>query len=113
MRDKFRRCLHHLGTPNTIGRSEKKKNFIKFENLNLKLFYNDHVCLKLMNMVHDSLFDVTKEYNKVYSVNFLEMLLKVIQLNIKMLKLMIKSYNSSKMTIQFGLDVTRIFSREN
>ena len=111
----------HLGNPpNTFDWQirDKKKNFIKFENLNPKLFYNDHVGLKLdeyVCLIHCPMSD--KEYNKVYSVNFLGNVVEgnpIKYLNVEiddMKKATISSLKNDE-PVWFGCDVSKHFHRD-
>ena len=111
----------HLGNPPNIFDwqiRDKKKNFIKFENLNPKLFYNDHVGLKLdeyVCLIHCPMSD--KEYDKVYSVNFLGNVVEgnpIKYLNVEiddMKKATISSLKNDE-PVWFGCDVSKHFHRE-
>ena len=111
----------HLGNPpNTFDWQirDKKKNFIKFENLNPKSFYNDHVGLKLdeyVCLIHCPMSD--KEYNKVYSVNFLGNVVEgnpIKYLNVEiddMKKATISSLKNDE-PVWFGCDVSKHFHRD-
>ena len=111
----------HLGNPpNTFDWQirDKKKNFIKFENLNPKSFYNDHIGLKLdeyVCLIHCPMSD--KEYNKVYSVNFLGNVVEgnpIKYLNVEiddMKKATISSLKNDE-PVWFGCDVSKHFHRD-
>ena len=111
----------HLGNPPNIFNwqiRDKKKNFIKFENLNPKSFYSDHVGLKLDNyvcLIHCPMSD--KEYNKVYSVNFLGNVVEgnpIKYLNVEiddMKKATISSLKNDE-PVWFGCDVSKHFHRD-
>ena len=111
----------HLGNPpNTFDWQirDKKKNFIKFENLNPKSFYNDHIGLQLdeyVCLIHCPMSD--KEYNKVYSVNFLGNVVEgnpIKYLNVEiddMKKATISSLKNDE-PVWFGCDVSKHFHRE-
>ena len=111
----------HLGNPpNTFDWQirDKKKNFIKFENLNPKSFYNDHIGLKLdeyVCLIHCPMSD--KEYNKVYSVNFLGNVVEgnpIKYLNVEiddMKKATISSLKNDE-PVWFGCDVGKHFHRD-
>ena len=111
----------HLGNPpNTFDWQirDKKKNFIKFENLNPKLFYNDHVGLKLdeyVCLIHCPMSD--KEYNKVYSVNFLGNVvegnpIKYLNVEIEDMKKATISSLKNDEPVWFGCDVSKHFHRD-
>jgi len=111
----------HLGNPpNTFDWQirDKKKNFIKFENLNPKSFYSDHIGLKLNEyvcLIHCPMSD--KEYNKVYSVNFLGNVVEgnpIKYLNVEiddMKKATISSLKNDE-PVWFGCDVSKHFHRD-
>ena len=111
----------HLGNPpNTFDWQirDKKKNFIKFENLSPKSFYNDHIGLKLdeyVCLIHCPMSD--KEYNKVYSVNFLGNVVEgnsIKYLNVEiddMKKATISSLKNDE-PVWFGCDVSKHFHRD-
>ena len=111
----------HLGNPpNTFDWQirDKKKNFIKFENLNPKSFYNDHIGLKLdeyVCLIHCPMSD--KIYNKVYSVNFLGNVVEgnpIKYLNVEiddMKKATISSLKNDE-PVWFGCDVSKHFHRD-
>ena len=111
----------HLGNPpNTFDWQirDKKKNFIKFEYLNPKSFYNDHIGLKLdeyVCLIHCPMSD--KEYDKVYSVNFLGNVVEgnpIKYLNVEiddMKKATISSLKNDE-PVWFGCDVGKHFHRD-
>ena len=111
----------HLGNPpNTFDWQirDKKKNFIKFENLNPNSFYNDHIGLKLdeyVCLIHCPMSD--KEYNKVYTVKFLGNVIEgnpIKYLNVEiddMKKATISSLQNDE-PVWFGCDVSKHFHRE-
>ena len=111
----------HLGNPpNTFDWQirDKKKNFIKFENLNPNSFYSDHIGLKLdeyVCLIHCPMSD--KEYNKVYTVNFLGNVVEgnpIKYLNVEiddMKKATISSLKNDE-PVWFGCDVSKHFHRE-
>ena len=111
----------HLGNPpNTFDWQirDKKKNFIKFENLNPKSFYNDHIGLKLdeyVCLIHCPMSD--KEYNKVYSVNFLGNVvegnpIKYLNVDIDDMKKATLSSLKNDEPVWFGCDVSKHFHRD-
>ena len=71
----YRMLSIHLGTPPESfdwQTRDKKKNFIRFQDLTPRSFYNDHVGLNLdeyVCLINCPMSD--KEYNKVYTVEFL------------------------------------------
>ena len=117
----YKMLIIHLGNPpNTFDWQirDKKRNFIKFENINPKSFYNDHVGLKLdeyVCMIHCPMSD--KEYNKVYSVNFLGNVVEgnpIKYLNVEiddMKKATISSLKNDE-PVWFGCDVSKHFHRD-
>ena len=111
----------HLGNPpNTFDWQirDKKKNFIKFENLNPKSFYINHVGLKLdeyVCLIHCPMSD--KEYNKVYSVNFLGNVvegnpIKYLNVEIDDVKKATISSLKNDEPVWFGCDVSKHFHRD-
>ena len=111
----------HLGNPpNTFDWQirDKKKNFIKFENLNPKSFYNDHIGLKLdeyVCLIHCPMSN--KEYNKIYSVNFLGNVvegnpIKYLNVEIDDLKNATISSLKNDEPVWFGCDVSKHFHRD-
>ena len=111
----------HLGNPpNTFDWQirDKKKNFIKFENLKPKSFYNDHIGLKLdeyVCLIHCPMSD--KEYNKVYSVNFLGNVvegnpIKYLNVEIDDMKRATISSLKNDEPVWFGCDVSKHFHRD-
>ena len=111
----------HLGNPpNKFDWQirDKKKNFIKFENLNPNSFYSDHIGLKLdeyVCLIHCPMSD--KEYNKVYTVKFLGNVVEgnpIKYLNVEiddMKKATISSLKNDE-PVWFGCDVSKHFHRE-
>ena len=111
----------HLGNPpNTFDwqTRDKKKNFIKIENLNPKSFYNDHIGLKLdeyVCLIHCPMSN--KEYNKVYSVNFLGNVvegnpIKYLNVEIDYMKKATISSLKNDEPVWFGCDVSKHFHRD-
>ncbi len=111
----------HLGNPpNTFDWQirDKKKNFIKFENLNPNSFYSDHIGLKLdeyVCLIHCPMSD--KEYNKVYTVNFLGNVVEgnpIKYLNVEIDDMKKATINSLKNDdpVWFGCDVSKHFHRD-
>ena len=111
----------HLGNPpNTFDWQirDKKKNFIKFENLDPKSFYNDHIGLKLdeyVCLIHCPMSD--KAYNKVYSVNFLGNVvegnpIKYLNVEIDDMKRATISSLKNDEPVWFGCDVSKHFHRD-
>jgi len=111
----------HLGNPpNTFDWQirDKKKNFIKFENLKPISFYNDHIGLKLdeyVCLIHCPMSD--KEYNKVYSVNFLGNVvegnpIKYLNVEIDDMKRATISSLKNDEPVWFGCDVSKHFHRD-
>ena len=111
----------HLGNPpNKFDWQirDKKKNFIKFENLNPNSFYSDHIGLKLdeyVCLIHCPMSD--KEYNKVYTVKFLGNVVEgnpIKYLNVEiddMKKATISSLKNDE-PVWFGCDVSKHLHRE-
>ncbi len=111
----------HLGNPpNKFGwqTRDKKKNFIRLENLNPHSFYYDHIGLKLDDyvcLIHCPMSD--KEYNKVYTVEFLGNVIegsqvKYLNIEIDDIKKAAISSLKNDEPVWFGCDVSKHFHRD-
>ena len=110
----------HLGNPPTSFDwqiRDKKRNFIRFENLTPTSFYNDHVGLKLdeyVCLINCPMSD--KEYKKVYTVDFLGNVIEgnpIRYLNVEsniMKEVTIQSLQNNE-PVWFGCDVGKHFHR--
>ena len=111
----------HLGTPPDSfdwQTRDKKRNFIRFENMTPKSFFNDHVGLKLdeyVCLINCPMSD--KEYNKVYTVGYLGNVVEgkpIRYLNVEsqiMKDAAIKSLQNDE-PVWFGCDVGKHFHRD-
>ena len=111
----------HLGNPPSYFNwqtRDKKKNFLRFENLTPVSFYNDHVGLKLdefVCLINCPMSD--KQYNKVYTVDFLGNVIEgnpIRYLNVEsniMKEATIKSLQNNE-PVWFGCDVGKHFHRD-
>ena len=111
----------HLGNPPSSfdwQTRDKKRNFIRYENLTPKSFYNNHVGLKLDDfvcLINCPMSD--KQYNKVYTVEFLGNVVEgnsIRYLNVEnsiMKEAAIKSLQNNE-PVWFGCDVGKHFHRD-
>tara|TARA_B100000214_G_scaffold325722_1_gene263394 strand:- start:327 stop:1670 length:1344 start_codon:yes stop_codon:yes gene_type:complete len=111
----------HLGNPpkNFDWQTrDKKKKFLRIENLNPNSFYNDHIGLKLdeyVCLINCPMSD--KHYNKVYTVNFLGNVIEgnpIKYLNVEISDMKKAAINSLKddEPVWFGCDVSKHFHRD-
>ena len=111
----------HLGNPPKTfdwQTRDKKKNFIRVEDLNPNSFYKDHVGLKLdeyVCLINCPMSD--KEYNKIYTVDFLGNVIEGNQikyLNVEIEDMKKAAINSLKddEPVWFGCDVSKHFHRD-
>ena len=121
LKDIYKMLTIHLGTPPKYfdwQTRDKKKNFIKFTDMTPQSFYQEHVGLKLDDyvcLINCPMSD--KEYEKVYTVDYLGNVLEgnsIRYLNVKseiMKDAAIKSLKNDE-PVWFGCDVSKHFHRE-
>jgi len=120
LKEIYKMLTIHLGSPPTTFDwqiRDKKRNFIRFENLTPTSFYNDHVGLKLdeyVCLINCPMSD--KEYKKVYTVDFLGNVIEgnpIRYLNVEsniMKEVTIQSLQNNE-PVWFGCDVGKHFHR--
>ncbi|MBA64913.1 MAG: aminopeptidase [Candidatus Marinimicrobia bacterium] len=117
----YKMLVIHLGNPpNSFDwqTRDKKKNFLRFENLDPNSFYNEHIGLKLDDyvcLINCPMSD--KEYNKVYTVNYLGNVIEgnsIRYLNVESEDMKRATINSLKddQPVWFGCDVSKHFHRD-
>ena len=117
----YKMLVIHLGNPpNSFDwqTRDKKKNFLRFENLDPNSFYNEHIGLKLDDyvcLINCPMSD--KEYNKVYTVDYLGNVIEgnsIRYLNVESEDMKRATINSLKddQPVWFGCDVSKHFHRE-
>jgi len=111
----------HLGNPpNSFGwqTRDKKKKFMRFEDLTPISFFNNHVGLKLDDyvcLINCPMSD--KQYNKVYTVKFLGNIIegrpiRYLNVNSQIMKdAAVRSIQNDE-PVWFGCDVSKHFHRE-
>ena len=121
MEDIYKMLTIHLGTPPVSFNwqiRDKKKNFIRFENMTPHKFYDEHVGLNLDDyvcLINCPMSD--KEYNKVYTVNYLGNVIEgnpIRYLNVEshiMKEAAIASLKNDE-PVWFGCDVSKHFHRQ-
>ncbi len=121
MEDIYKMLTIHLGTsPVSFNWQirDKKKNFIRFENMTPHKFYDEHVGLNLDDyvcLINCPMSD--KEYNKVYTVNYLGNVIEgnsIRYLNVEshiMKEAAIASLKNDE-PVWFGCDVSKHFHRQ-
>ncbi len=121
MEDIYKMLTIHLGTPPVSFNwqiRDKKKNFIRFENMTPHKFYDEHVGLDLDDyvcLINCPMSD--KEYNKVYTVNYLGNVIEgnpIRYLNVEshiMKEAAIASLKNDE-PVWFGCDVSKHFHRQ-
>lgn len=121
LKEIYRMLSIHLGEPpNSFDWQvrDKKKKFIKYENMTPKSFYSQHVGLDLENyvcLINCPMSD--KEYNEVYTVEFLGNVVEgnsIRYLNVDSQTMKRATINSIKNDdpVWFGCDVGKHFHRE-
>ena len=117
----YKMLVIHLGNPpNSFDwqTRDKKKNFLRFENLDPNSFYNDHIGLKLDDyicLINCPMSD--KKYNKVYTVDYLGNVIEgnnIRYLNVESEEMKRATINSLKddQPVWFGCDVSKHFHRD-
>ena len=117
----YKMLVIHLGNPpNSFDwqTRDKKKNFLRFKNLNPISFYNDHIGLKLDDyvcLINCPMSD--KKYNKVYTVDYLGNVIEgnnIRYLNVESEEMKRATINSLKddQPVWFGCDVSKHFHRD-
>tara|TARA_B100000287_G_scaffold93248_1_gene85422 strand:- start:2015 stop:3358 length:1344 start_codon:yes stop_codon:yes gene_type:complete len=121
LKEIYKMLTIHLGNPPKSFNwqiRDKKKNFIRFDNLTPLSFYNEHVGLNLdefVCLINCPMSD--KQYNKVYTVDFLGNVVEgnpIRYLNVEsdvMKKATIKSLQNNE-PVWFGCDVGKHFHRD-
>ena len=120
LKEIYKMLTIHLGTPpNTFDWQirDKKKNFHRFENLTPIEFYRNHVGLKLDDyvcLIHCPMSD--KEYNKVYTVNYLGNVvegneIRYLNVDSKIMKNATIESIKKDDPVWFGCDVSKHFHR--
>ena len=110
----------HLGTPPTSfswQARDKKKNFMRFEDMTPNSFYRDHVSLNLDDyvcLINCPMSD--KAYNKIYTVDYLGNVAEgkpIRYLNVESQVMKDAAINSLKndQPVWFGCDVSKHFHR--